>query len=391
MEYLDILTALKGLGFVIGATSAAWALTRRLSADDASGRKRLTRDGWVAAILIIASTAVSLAAFDLENRRRLEDAKSTQLREAKRLRQLIAAGQPLTGLRVRWQFHDVSDDLHKKAQDAAREIERFPSGNADLFQTLDGPRRLAALGVVQRHKHLYPFLHAIASGTWDDSNVVALIALDDGASTLLPLGRLSYEPAEPTEDRPDRRRRHNYSSQSTKAVASGIEFDTDFDDFSKMRLNEVRRSRGFPFSGDHPYISIAGRVHTIEWDLSPPELPLSLDRIIASTPISARLPERLRLMILYDIFDLPARPDNFAVPRWRSGNYFGDSGLFAGVKFPVSRPFTRSTITLVPNGLYEVAATYDVELFKEVELEDRTDREHSCCKALVLMGARRND
>lgn len=394
MDHVDVLAVLKGLGFLLAAASSAWALSRKLSIEDASGGKRLTRAGWLAIIFIVASAALGLVAFDQENRKRLEDARSAQARDAHRLKQIIVSGQPLTNLHLSWQFSGVSESVHKGMAEAVEQTDHYYESD-NMFSgggIVGGAAVRGARAMVSRHKQLYPFLNAITTSNWsddDDTTVVALIALDDGASTLLPFGRILYKPTVPADPAPERRHRHYYKSDSTKAAAAGIEFDSDMIELQRYGGNQ--RQRGFPFSGGHPSLHRTSDGYSIEWDISAAQLDESIDRIRDGTN-SAKLPDAVRILILYDLWDLPAEPSNFAKPKWSTG-YFGDPNAFEPSQTPVEVPFAKSTLTLTPNGIGDVRAIYDVVPIQAAELRNDIDPSlpHYYCKVLALLGTRRPD
>ncbi|WP_421997037.1 hypothetical protein [Reyranella sp.] len=392
MDYLDILAILKVAGFVVTAASTLWALTQKLSEDDASGRKRLTRAGWVALTFVIVGALTSVLSFDLESRRRIEDARVAQQRDAQRLKRLIVAGQTITSFAIEWQFSDVSDSLQKSFEATEEKLEKLPDQDEERFKQLHGVEREESFALLRRYWQLYPFFQEIGGAKSGDSSVVVVIALDNPAATVASFGILDYAPTPEAKGRFGEASRRNYTSEHTKDAGAGIEFNETVEAFFRMN-QEAPRSRSSPLAGGSPTLTRRGSQFLVTWHVAAAHLAATIDRVSGGVSTSASLPDALRILVLYRLFDLPVRPSNFAVPLWRE-NYLGDPSLFnvANGSSKPRVPFGRSVLRIVPNEMGEVAATYDVEPIKRVRIANANPEiQEDYCDALVLVGKRRPD
>lgn len=399
MDYLDILGTAKIAGFILTALSSAWALTQKLTVEGADGRKHLTTAGWGAIVLIVVGTVTSLFSFDLENRKRLQDAATTQKqriddaaaaqkRDLFRLKQLIAAGQPVTSFEIEWRFKEVAEGLVKAFDEATKEIDELPDTQEERFKYLYGVHRSDADALVARHLQLYPFLRSIASPK-ATGDVVVLISLDNTGATLVPIGVLDYEPSDKAEGAFGEAHRSHYIAKHTKRAASGVDYTSDLQRFYKMDNLEERR-RSTPYGGrSSPALIRDGKDFVIRWRVDAASFLSAIDRAPGVTMSPASLPDTLKIMVLHRIFDLPAYPSNFAVPKWYD-NYFGDPTLFVVGEARETVPFGRSTIRIVPNEMQDVAAEYDVEALQSVEVADNgPETQQDYCSALILVGKRK--
>ena len=343
--------------------------------------------------LVIVGAFTSLLSFDLEGRRRTEDAKVAQQRDADRLKQLIVAGQPSTSLDVEWRFSDVGADIRKSFDEAEARLDRLPEEQEERFKHLYGVQRTESFAFLRRHWQLHPFLQVITGAQNAGSSVVAVIALDDSAASVVPFGVLDYNPTPADKGRFGEASRTYYRKENTKGAAAGVNYHETVDRFFRMS-SEPSRTRTSPLAGGSPILTRRGSEFSIVWQVSAAHLEAAVDRVAGGLSTPASLPDslRIRILILYRLFDLPARPNNFAIPLWRE-NYFGDPGLFSAIDASAPRvPFGGSTLRIVPNGAQDAAATYDIVPLKRVRIADASPEiREDYCDALVLVGKRRPD
>lgn len=271
--------------------------------------------------------------------------------------EIIMAGQPLTSLAVNWQFESANPDLWQRIKEGEDAIEK----NAADTQGGEPPVSLEAM---EYQEALIPLLSRVARiGTdqiaKDESHpkqeaetVIVLIALDDSENAILSFGQI-----------------HNdigwFKNQGEPSISAGF-----------------LDSRGFQVGNSSPSVSskLAANQrgtssYAVNWELDPVTLAKSLNRKNPAIPPTAKLPQTLKVAILYEVNRLPFPLNNFAVPYainlWRNIE-------ITRQKIPLGRELRNSSFTLEVNGVrrptYGLKRMYRVELIDERE----NDIETSC-------------
>ena len=189
MQILSIkaaLTALKYTGLVLGTASILWGLFHELSTKHESGRKALTRAGFVAASLTLAALGIALLSATLETIVKQQDSAAAQLAEVARTQSIIMSAQPLRSLVVRWTFPRAtstwSDQLEHELTDVRESLDD------DEMKYMDRVLFRALADGWKRRQVMYPWMNYIAGGSAVTDPVLALIPLDQSAATYVPIG-----------------------------------------------------------------------------------------------------------------------------------------------------------------------------------------------------------
>ena len=117
------LVILKYLGLCLAAVSSVWGTMHDMTTTGPNGRKRLTKPGIGAIVLILAGLVVSIASEDLTQRQEAADQADRLRTEADRTNQIVLSAQPLT--RLSWVLQISSEDpaLHQAMQKAETAIQ----------------------------------------------------------------------------------------------------------------------------------------------------------------------------------------------------------------------------------------------------------------------------
>lgn len=316
-------TVLKYLGMVIAAASAIWALLKKLTYEDESGRRRLTGAGRGAVSLLLVGFLVSVFSGYIEHQ--------LGSKSAQRAREEFLSQTRLRRLRIDWTFDRVPAELRKRIHPAPRGAK--------------GP-----CPDKWRRSVLYPWLVSLAGGPPLEKRVILLLSLDQWAANVLPLGILdlqeSDDPFNPAT---------NYKKDRLKEVAATIEFREDFercvnpDPGYPAMPRLVDRSRRCNMNAD---MKLESSNLTVSWDLNHGCISKGVDSADPSQGPSARFPDRIVLLLLTDINDLPFDPGDFTqTNRWLPWNFHEPQGK--GIQI-------HSHLTLVANELVADKVDYDL-------------------------------
>jgi hypothetical protein len=335
---LAALIVAKYLGLSLAAASSIWATVNELTVT-ANGRKHLTAAGRVSIMLTIIGLVISIISEDLQRRAALSAQAAQIAAEAKRTNEIIVAGQPLTSLKLNWAFQGLDADL----------MQRLQKGNDDAWAYIadqQGERDASQNEAVLREKVLYPFLVALcrrfARGIKEKgySDVVVLLALDDDQNAVLSFGLLARE-------------------KSWSLAAAG----TTAKPASPLSLEIGSHGyEGNPALANWPNLERDKTTATIEWRLDPSTLAKSFSRQNQFVALTAKLPNILRIAILFDIEVLPFKEGNFALAEdqdfWKlPDNIDNIIDPFRGKVELITKDFS-SSVRIVPNNSPVVVYDY---------------------------------
>ena len=340
MNYGPILGVLKYAGIGIATLSSVWSATNVVSRE-VDGRKRLTRAGKIAVGFTMLGLAVTVTSSILQDRAASQAAEERAIAELRRTNRIILAGQPLASLDFTWEFDRIGRHTLQSVDSAAlaaQEEQRNKQGGTTLSQAQ----------VLWQEMVLYPFLSSLVTRRFGEpqQNVIVLLSLDPYSNAILPFGFLGDSILW---------NRNEASPAVDSALSGSVLYRRDFGGAmygaSSRRQDEVRNV---------PVVRHHGDSLAVRWILDPVTFAHVVDRQNAATPLTANLPDRMSMLILYDVRDLPFAPGNFASPRdfepW-SRNSYSPAQDTAGVDVEL---LARSTLTLVPNELADQAARYAV-------------------------------
>lgn len=328
------LEILRYIAIVIAAASAIWGLLHKLFAEDADGRRRLTRAGRIALSLMVAGAAVGVGSLWVQTRLAMQSRSSAD-REAR-----LAA--PLTQLQVRLTFANA--ELRRADAEPCSEFDLRPHG--------------------ARFETFYPTLSAAPPRSSPSRSVVLVLPLDqpshDASSAatraqneapvhVLPLGVVALAAADNADALPAPMR-----SDQLLAMSATIEFREE------LARCEDRADHLYPRRIERPrkcnVVAEASRENqaiTLTWHLDTQCIANGVDSADPDARATARLPERMMFFVLTDIDTLPFDPSNFAQ---------SDAALpWDFAKALAHSPHTAH-LELVPNGDETLAAEYDVSL-----------------------------
>ena len=318
------ITVLKYLGLAVATASAIWGLLGRPIAEDAAGRRRVTRAGWVSLGLIAVGALIS----------GLSTLRESQLaHEAKRAADRAQARRaPLQRLSVRWTFTPTDRSTPKPGRSG-----RQPECVED--ESPRGGERLALL---------YPWLGAYPGEPMRARDVVALLPLDSSASRVLPLGMIAGNRGD-GEDTST-----HLTTDRLRQIAATVEFREDLEQClgrkRSYRPPRIERTRTCPVEAT---LTRGEKSVTASWDLDPTCIGSGVDRVESASAPTAEFPERMVVVVLVEIGGLPFAPSNFALN--------GRAWLRWDELIRRARAGERSTLTLVANGetadpvVYELA------------------------------------
>lgn len=375
-----LLTLLKYAGLLLSAVSSIWGTLHNATISDAHGVVRLTKAGRVALSFIVLGLVINIVASLVEDTLvdRRDRAKAAE--DQRRLREIVIAGQPLRSLRLEWIFFEIDPAIAEELKGQAQWIDEMPETSEDLFKHLYGQERAQAFALLRRHKMLFPWLHSQVADQWHPGSTVLLVSLDEAASVLLVGGGLEAEPAESAEEQP----RETYVKGKMAAVSAGVDFVENLQAFYRMDP-WPERTRPLFRAGSLPDIGLLeGRKLAVQWEIGAADLPAMLDLANPRATPNGKMPETIRVVVLADIADLPAAPDNFTrteVPL----------PIMAEAKITPTKPKTHahSTLRLEPNGVPEAVITYEMEFLGVQSIENRNPEfERTYCRAAVWQGKR---
>ena len=285
------LITIKYLGLVLAAGSSIWGTISEVVTPRPDGGKRLSKAGIISIGLTIAGLAISILSEDIQRREALQTQAAQVKVEAARTNQIILEGQQLRSLRLAWTFAGLDTGL----------IQLLDKGKSDAMQFIDhqqGNRNSQQNGAVFREMQLYPFIVALArrfvgdSAKGNSANVVVLLALDDDPNSVLVFGHLDNKtPWEPS----------NIDKKAKPPALPSLEIGSN-GYLGNMDLESW------------PELAVEKEKITITWRVDPLTLTKALNGRNELVLPTAKLPDTLRIAILFDIAELPFAPNNFARP-----------------------------------------------------------------------------
>ncbi len=364
------LSILKYSGLLIAAISSVWGITTDVSIE-VDGKKKLSKEGYVAVILVGLGFLISVISTIVEDRME-SDAREARLREdIRRTNKIILSGQPITSLYFSWQFNDVSreglDLIWRGDTTSMGEIGREQQG---------GVRGPSQNGPAFRRNSLYPFIKMLFRNTADNEaeQFVMLISFDRDQTTVMPMAYLMDTATIEGKVASDYSRDGKFPV-GVETVSSN---EASFQGYGNSRYN-------------YPQISYEKDTVYIDWYLDPVTFADSYNTQVTDMSPSAYFPDTLKVALLYDFETLPFESENFALaPDYI---FWDDVG---GVE-PVSSIDTlaiqadllkRSSLYFTPNALRDQTVSYRfLEYFAQPVVEKDVG-EAVACNALVLVFVR---
>jgi hypothetical protein len=345
-----LLTLLKYAGALIAGATVLLGIYLKFSA----GQWKLTRADWAGAVLAMAGVLISLGSIHVQNRQAEQAAERQAQREAEAERRAAAesaerqrerlASTPLTELDIEWRFTG--------APGPAPAVKERPEDRPGRACTEFEAERLA-----ERRYGFYPFLFSLSGARASLRPVVLLIALDDAAASVLPLGVLDAAPLRPRKGRPPDEDSLEWRITRPARLA-GVAATIDFAQDLVLCSDLTRRDPVVPALARPRRCDLVTKYErrddevVLRWALSAACLAAGVDRAHSSEGPKAALPEHLTALLLTDIGDFPRDPQNFAAwgseLPWKAPVGRG-GGLRAG-----------SRLTLTPNRQPAHAVTYEM-------------------------------
>jgi hypothetical protein len=262
------------------------------------------------------------------------------------------AGQPLTSLRLRWEFRQVGSELEQQMVKADKEATEFSQN-----ETGDVSREAA--DAITRMYLLYPFLTGLShvltekQPGQDDENrtapILVLVALDENQNTVLPFGKL--------DPLVKWRSQENILTHKIAALSGGISYCQDsYYSFSRSSpcsddAKATREVTSGPTLGiSEDALKAGGKVFEVNWHLDPLTFSNTVDQQNTAVRPTVRLPATLKIVILFKIEDLPFASSNLALSDSRL--VWRESDPAIDVK-PMS-----SSIQLTANGIPDAVYKY---------------------------------
>lgn len=400
-ESLQVIAQItKYLGVVVGTASSVWGAIHELNKSGPDGQKRLTTAGKFSIAITIVSFVVSLASAAVGDRlariadndaqkRRQDDAiaqitrhqelisgelqaldaadktRSEQRRqfdelaqrEAKSTRNIVFSAQPLRSLNVDWVFPALTPSTSQQIVEAENKLKK--PAEFLLYRLFDGrstPEYFQQYFDMRQDALLTPVLNSLGGAGWSDDSTVALFALDDSAAVVLPLGYVTLEQLGFKEDAAG----SPAGSPKPISVAAGVRFHEKFENGNDV----TPRLRSFvsPFSAAD--VHMKGHSLTISWDLPSTDCMRAIDKADPSIVVTARMPDRMRVMILTHIYESPwetGESTNMNVPLpWQE----------AKTTDITPTTFRGSRLRITANDVREMSATYTMKLVSITQLYD---------------------
>jgi hypothetical protein len=351
------LSFLKYFGLGLAAVSSIWGAINDLTTTR-GGRRKLTRAGVASIAMTLIGLVTSIVSEDLQRRHEARAQKEQVAAEAKRTNDIIIAGQPLRSLEVTWKlggFDNALADLLDKGNKKALHIIEYE---------MQGERSAEQNNAVFREQVLYPFLvwlsrrfadKAVEGNAKDksedkerakdrDGSIVVLFALDDDQGAVLPFGYL--EKLKPWGWHGDVEKQKEADSVPSLEVGSHAELgNSDLESW--------------------PAFKGRGTEATISWRLDPQTFFRAVNKQNEHVAPTAKLPDSLRIAVLFDIGHLPFEIGNFALAQdrnfWKFPDYHdSQNSYFRGKIDPITPAFT-SSVKLVPNNSALVSYHYALD------------------------------
>jgi hypothetical protein len=276
----------------------------------------------------------------------------------------VIAGQRLTSLSLAWILQGLDADLVGLLNQGAKDAEAF-------IDDQQGERDGQQNGAVYREKKLYPFLVALSRKLVNESardgttNVVALLALNDDQSAVLPFGFLD-QPRPWTVTR---------GSVGATHKSPSLEIGSHADAGNSDLLS-------------WPEISLQATNATLAWRADPSTFAASLARQNDAVVPTAKLPEVVRIALVFNIKSLPFSANNFAIAEdqdfWKFPDYQDTQNSNPrGAISPTPKGFT-SSVRLIPNNSTVVAYDYTLSRIYETLFRDSYGEADTDVRGLVF-------
>jgi hypothetical protein len=278
-----------------GVASSVVGFFCELRTNTEGGPRRLTRAGWVFGALVVLAGANSIATATVKV---ILDRRSSLAAEAAAAarRQEALEQAPLQRLRIEWTFTNVPEAQWARAAVGTR---------ADPCR-----EQLQVRRAQDKLDDFYPFLASLG-GRGSDS-VILLVALDDRADNVLPLGMVDAGVTRVAAHEEEPLAWSDTDPARLSAVAATIEFRGDLEqcvERGRVTAFAVERERRCDVVAR--LAREADRV-TMQWDLNATCLARGIDGSFGSIPPMSHLPESMTMLLLTEIGDLPHDPADFS-------------------------------------------------------------------------------
>lgn len=176
---MDItLSIIKYLSFAIAAFIAIWGMLNETSIKDDSGRKKLTKAGYVTVSLVLISAFMGMYAYHLENENKKKDKKPD-------IEKILFSANPIKNLDFSIKFSNLNIATKSDIKNGVKNVEDFWESDDEL-KFLESAGRDDLNKALERVYILFPLLRNIASS--DNSNIMLILDLDGNLSNLVPIG-----------------------------------------------------------------------------------------------------------------------------------------------------------------------------------------------------------
>lgn len=272
----------------------------------------------------------------------------------RRTNEIIVAVQPLTSLSLTWEFQSADAGLREAMKKGQQAINK----NAWTSQAGTPEIPFEEMDYTQALLPLLSYIARLAddgSNTDDDDTAVdkgsiaVLLPLDEAQNTVLSFGDIRS--GVPWSD-----------ERKNPPVAAGF-----WRVQGARKINKTPQANGEvePDARDVPS-------YTIGWVLDPDDLPKAIDRKNSFVALTAKLPRKLKLAILYDVKFWPFPRNNFAEPHARL--WADNDGELEEVAVTKDK-LTNMTISIAVNGLTELEYKYHLSKLYRLKLLDDFDDE----------------
>jgi hypothetical protein len=339
---------LKYFGLVIAACSSVWAAIHDVTTKDADGRKRLTKEGRWALSFTFIGLLTTLVTTYVDGVVQDRHASQALQRESSHLRQTITSSQPLQSITLTWKFDSIPPLTVRRAEDAAENVLKHMSVFNEVRRDSTDSEFRAAEAILDHDYMIVPFLNVLGGGPWVKDDVIALFALDDAASSVIPLGSLSTERYSTKEDKA-------LSEKGYREIAGGI--STDFG---------LQRRRLFQSPDSEPRLVRDTSAFTLSWTLHSSDWLSAVDATNKSSAVTAKLPDHMQVIILTGIRHLPVQIDNMATTVFPLP--WGKNSDATGANVRVA--LRNSVLTLTPNGVEGAVSRYQMHMVCAFALDD---------------------
>jgi len=285
------------------------------------------------------------------------------------MHEIILAGQPLLSLSFNLSFSSEDaalwkamrqgqDDVRKNAEDEQGGVPEVPYEAEDygamLLPMLSFIAHVGSESAAAKQYETNKSLATSSNSTpvnWLESSknsIVVLMPLDDSDNTVLSFGQIGPNSVW-------------WDKEGDDALSSGF-----------------LTGRGFKTGNSWPTVGLApagkspGGVsrYSVGWTLDPVTLSTAIQKTNKAITPTARLPRVLKLVILYDVVDLPFRKNDFgttyAVNLWSDNAY-------ARTAVPHGSEFENAKLTVEVNGFLEKKYDYVLKDLYRLSLSQEDD------------------